>query len=128
MQITTAALGAATFAVCHAVEAAGWQTVFGPGVPYAPWFLNSFRGTLFVSVCLFVVSRWATRKRPATQHSPAKVANSIAAGGVVAMSAILFYSGPGSIFPIVLAVGSAVVWGACLAGAFLLRSGTRPTR
>jgi len=109
-------IGFLAFALAHLIEAATWADWFGGR--YRPWFLNSGRAVALTSICLFVVSALVARK------SDRYIARALATalGAVTAMAVILFVGGdPGSIFPIVLATGAAVVVAITFAGALASR-------
>jgi hypothetical protein len=78
------------------------------------WWLNSSRGVVIASVVLAVLAAVAScRARPGLPR-PA-VAAAIWTGANIGMAIVLFSIGPGTIFPIVLAVGAGV--SACAVGA-----------
>lgn len=104
-------LGAVAFVAAHLVTAAKWVPWFG-GQDYPPWFLNDGnRAVLFMVACVFVAALtagvlWARSQREAFVHGI-----NLAAGAVVAMAVVLFTapSGPGTLFPIALAVGGCIL-------------------
>ena len=107
------ALGALGFAAAHLIEAALWTTWFGG--QHEPWFLNSGRAVAFTTALLFGVSL--------TAGGIGLSGTMISAGAFMAMAAIMFLknSGPGTIFPIVMAFGGLLVLGTVLLGAWLGR-------
>ena len=108
-------LGAATFVAAHAVEVAGWRDWFH-GV-YAPWFLNSGRAVAVTAGSLMVVA--AIVALTVSDRREWFVAGlSLAAGAAIAMAAVLFAVGPGTLFPIAIAIGAAVIAVSSAAGAF----------
>jgi len=107
-------LGAATFLAAHAVEAAAWSAWFY-GV-YAPWFLNSGRAVAFTAASLMAAA--AIVAIVSDSRLPWLVAGlNLAVGAVGAMIVVLFTVGPGTLFPIAIATGAAVVGVSSLAGA-----------
>lgn len=111
--------GFAGFMAAHVVEAAKWTDWFRG--QYRPWFLNSGRAVAFSVACVLAASavtalRW---DRPLAAGLPA------AAGAISALIGVLLLSGdPGSIFPIVLAMGGVIVTAAAYAGT-LMAAGVR---
>src|SRR5882672_448998 len=99
-------LGAATFFAAHAVEVAGWSNWFH-GV-YAPWFLNSGRAVAFTAASLMAVGAIVALTNP-DRGTWLIAAVNLAAGASAAMIVILFAVGPGTIFPIAITIGAAVV-------------------
>jgi len=112
-------LGAATFLAAHGVEATAWSRWFY-GV-YAPWFLNSGRAVAFTTASLMAVA--AIVAIVSNSRLPWLVAGlNLAAGAVGAMIVVLFAVGPGTLFPIAIAIGAAVVGVSSLAGALAGRA------
>jgi hypothetical protein len=107
------ALGAATFAIAHAIVIAKWTAWFG-GV-HEPWFLNSGRAVVFTTALLFGVSIVSGL----FEFSGVL----IAAGAFATMTVIVFglSDGPGTIFPIVLVSGGLLILGAGWLGAWIGR-------
>ena len=104
------------FIAAHLIETAKWSEWFRG--EYRPWFLNSGRAMVFTSVWLVVVSAIVTR-RSGRYLAPAFT---IATGAVVAMVIVFFVGGdPGTIFPIVLAAGGALIAMVTFAGALAAR-------
>jgi hypothetical protein len=106
-------LGAITFLAAHAVEAAAWKTWFHG--EYAPWFLNSGRAVAFTAASLVVVGLIVGVTTPARRGSMVAEWN-IAAGAIAAMIVVLFAVGPGTLFPIAIVIGGAVVGVSSVAG------------
>jgi hypothetical protein len=105
------AIGLLTFVGAHAIEVAMWNPWFGGA--HNPWFLNSGRAIVFTMSCLFGVSLIAGGFRVSGLM--------IAAGAATAMTAVLFLSesGPGTIFPIVLAGGGLFILLSSMMGAWM---------
>jgi hypothetical protein len=116
-----ALLGAATFVAAHLVQTLWWTTWFRGA--YAPWFLNSGRAVAFTTGCQFIASAIASAADP---REALVRGGSVAAGAAAAMVVVLAFAGPGTLFPIVIAVGTSVLAAASVAGA-LAGSGLRRT-
>lgn len=104
-------IGAAVF-----VLAQGWLLEHAApmaGVEHSGWFLNSGLGVRVISRTFIVTGILAGLLR----HGGLMDAALIAAGAVLAMTIVLFSIGPGTIFPIVVAFGTAAVFGATGIGA-----------
>ena len=93
------AAGLMTFVAAHEVEVLKWAAWFGSAA-HEPWFLNSGRAVAFTMACLFVSSLISGWLRLSVL--------TIVAGAATAMTVVLFLKegGPGTIFPIVIAVGT----------------------
>jgi|SRR5579871_5956048 len=109
-------LGAAAFAAAHLVERTFWAAAFEPAAVHPPWFLNSARAVAFAAAWFFAIGIIVARARRADGLAGAAAA---AAGAIAAMVAILVAIGPGTIFPIAIAVGIGVVAASLLAGWFV---------
>jgi hypothetical protein len=109
-------LGAVAFLAAHAVMVAAWTTWFGP--EWQPWFLNSGPGVLLTVGCIviagFLANLLAQDRRETLVHG-----GNVAAGAVIAMIATLFTIGAGTLFPIVIALGSTLIIASSFAGAFI---------
>jgi hypothetical protein len=105
------AAGLMTFVAAHEVEALKWAAWFGS--VHDPWFLNSGRAVAFTMACLLVSSLIAGWLRLSGLM--------FAAGAATAMTAVLFLKqgGPGTIFPIVIVVGTLLMLAVSLLGAWL---------
>ncbi len=90
---------AAEFALFHAADG-------GLGSDSAGWFLNSGRGVVVVGAALaaLAVVVGLVGSLPLVPSGSA-----LAFGAVAAMAVSLFVVGPGTIFPIVIAVGTMVI-------------------
>jgi len=115
-RVTAFLTGAAAFAAAHAVEVAGWHRAFAPASAHAAWFLNSGRAVAFTAACLFCASFICSWLSQSTRISGVLLASNLAGGAVVAMTAVLVGIGPGSIFPVALAIGALIVGVACGGG------------
>jgi len=100
-------LGAATFVVTHLVVMRTWAMWFDG--QREPWFLNSGRAVWFTALCVVAAAAlasawWAGNRGEAMLHGA-----NVAAGAVLAMIGVLISVGPGTIFPIVILFGAAIV-------------------
>jgi hypothetical protein len=98
-------IGAAAFLVAHTIEAARWDW-FGPA--HEPWFLNSGRALVFTALCLVAAGTLVGRSLVDGVY--------IATGATVALIGVLFLTGPGTVFPIVILMGGTVVALSTMAG------------
>jgi hypothetical protein len=112
---TNTVLGAAAFLSAHAVEAWRWRDWFAQNA-YAAWFLNSGPAVAFTVLCLFVVSGFMGAFGSADRRESVIRGAYFSGGAVAAMSGVLFVTGPGTIWPIVLVVGAGIVALASLSG------------
>src|SRR3954471_1988277 len=97
----SATLGATAFLASHALEVLEWPA-FDPGGAYRPWFLNSGRAVLFTAAWLFAAAAVEGTVAATDGRDAMARGAGLAAGAVVAMIAVLFSAGPGTIFPIAL--------------------------
>jgi hypothetical protein len=110
--------GAAAFLAAHLIETAAWSSWFA-GNSFAPWFLNSSRAGAFTILLLSLMAALtATRE---VEEAIVRGIN-VGLGAAAVMVVVLFVVGPGTLFPIALAIGLVVVVTAgvvgALAGAF----------
>jgi hypothetical protein len=107
--------GAAAFAAAQAFL----FLVAGSSAPHMidgeGWFLNSGTGTAVMAAVLAAVSLIVSRALPAPLWQRWGL---FVSGGVVALVAAVFLFGPGTIFPLVIVAGAAVIAVASLAGAW----------
>jgi hypothetical protein len=108
--------GALSFVAAHLVETAAWRQWFDPAGQYGPWFLNSGRAVAFTAGCLLLGGA-ASAIRSSDRRAAFAQGVSVAAGACVAMAVVLFATGPGTLFPIVLAIGGSIAIVSALAGA-----------
>jgi len=118
-RLTAFLSGAATFVAAHVVEAIAWRQVFAPVGDYPPWFLNAGRAVAFTAACLFCASIAYTWVARAIHQSWIVASGNLTAGAAVAMTAVLVLSGPGTIFPLALAIGALIAAAACGCGGFI---------
>jgi len=113
---TAIGAGAVAFWVAHAIEAARWHDWFRGD--YDPWFLNSGRAVLFTLACVAIAS---AAVEAFDDRTPRATKGLAAAGGAfAAMVSVLFLrtAGPGTIFPIVVVAGGALLALSSVAGAW----------
>ena len=96
------------FVIAFAVVAAV-QTLAG-------WWLNSGTGVLRTVLVLAALGVFAAFRRSGTLWMRACA---LWAGAISAMAVVLFWTGPGTIWPIVLVFAAAISGGAVLGGALL---------
>jgi hypothetical protein len=112
------AFGAVAFLSGHALEVAEWPS-FAPASPFKPWFLNSGRAAALIAAWLFT----AAAIEGIAARSPWREAISrgwnIALGATLAMGAVLYASGPGTLAPIALAIGAAIAAASAICGVLL---------
>jgi hypothetical protein len=121
------AAGAVTFLVTHAIVVARWTEWFAPAADHVPWFLNSGRAAAFTFGVVFAVALLAGMAlRPPVSDAVLLGAN-VAGGATVAMVATLITIGPGTIFPIVIAIGWLMLNVSAVSGTLIARL-LRPAR
>jgi hypothetical protein len=115
--------GAVAFALAHAVLAAKWTTWFGGTSEHEPWFLNA--GNLAVAfpvVCVFLASVAASAVWAGRDDAPVYGIN-VAMGATFMMTVALFTvvaGGPGTLFPIAIAIGGLLFFVAGVLGSFIV--------
>lgn len=121
-----ALVGALTFLGLHLALVATWSAWFDGGGHFAPWFMNSVRSVEACAVVFALVGGCVSTldRRPGVDTRFASGAY-LALGALVPMVAVLFTlpGGPGTLFPIAVVTGWAIVLvastvGACLGWAF----------
>ena len=111
------ALGAVVFAAAHLVLMAGWREWFQPGGDYPPWFLNSGRAVAFTGALLFISGLLVGLGNRQASREAMVAGGNLAAGAIGAMCVVLALTGPGTLFPIALAIGAGVAVISSAAGA-----------
>ena len=99
-------LGATAFLAAHAVEVVMWTAWFSP--QFKPFFTNSGRAMAFTTACVVIAGLLAgflARDRRDVLIQAAAVT----AGAAIAMTCVLFWVGPGNLFPIVIVLGTVIV-------------------
>ncbi|HVC20338.1 MAG TPA: hypothetical protein VNE16_09685 [Vicinamibacterales bacterium] len=104
---------------------AGLPFLVGLAVPvvvqrYVGWWLDSSRGVAVALVLLFALGVVFALGRPAR---PWRRAGALCVGAFAGSAAILFWNGPGTIWPIVLVMAAALSTFAVLAGAGVVQIG-----
>ena len=116
---TSLALGAATFLAAHAVERAFWRSWFS--AEWEPFFMNSGRAVALTAACILIAGLLAALlardRRDALIH-----AGNVTAGSAAVMILTLFSTGPGTLFPIAIVIGIAIL----AAGSYLGALATFP--
>jgi multisubunit Na+/H+ antiporter MnhF subunit len=109
-------LGTASFLASHAVVFRKWGAWFGG--EHDAWFLNNGTAAVgFTALCLALAALvaavlWARNQADSIVHGV-----NVAGGALVAMIAVLALVGPGTIFPIAIALGGLIAFVSTLAGA-----------
>jgi hypothetical protein len=112
------AAGALTFAVAHVIEVETWPW-FDPSAGSPPWFLNAGRAVVLTAVSLIFAGAVAGVWPSATNRGAIARGCSIGAGAILAMAVVLFARGPGTLFPIALVLGAAIVLASSISGTLL---------
>ena len=109
--------GAITFMAAHAVQWAAWDQWFGGGDNHPIWFLNSGKAVAFTAICLLAVGAVVGASAASGRQESVVHGCCVAAGALAAMAVVLFLTGPGNLFPIVLMFAAAVAAASSIAGA-----------
>ncbi|HZT76680.1 MAG TPA: hypothetical protein VFA27_08475 [Vicinamibacterales bacterium] len=112
-------VGVAAFLAAHGIERLLWRAQFDPAGGTTPWFLNSGRAVAFMAVWMLAVGA-VLGSRP-TRADWTRNALAATIGAIAAMVGVLAVVGPGTIFPLVIAIGSAVLAASLFAGWLLRR-------
>jgi len=110
-------LGAVVFVTAHLVLMARWREWFLPGGDFPPWFLNSGRAMAWTGVLLFIAGALVGFASRGGSRDAIVAGGNVAGGATVAMGVVLALTGPGTLFPIALTIGAAVIVFNCVAGA-----------
>ena len=115
-------VGAAAFVAIHLVIVVTWRTWLGGSAAYAPWFLNASSAVAF-TIAVFAAINLLAAVLSADGRIEARfvAAAAIAAGAALPMIVILFTmrGGPGTLFPIAIAIGLALIFLGGVAGGWL---------
>ncbi len=111
-------VGGMAFLLSHAFEAFGWAS-FDPGGTHRPWFLNAGPAVLFTAAWLLAAAAIECAVAAGDRHDAIVRGANVALGAFVAMVIVLVAVGPGTLFPIALAIGAAVAAMSSLAGALI---------
>jgi hypothetical protein len=124
MRWTSVLVGGAAFLAAHLVQTLAWRTWFHG--TFEPWFLNSGRAVAFTAALLLLGG--AVVSASDWRESIIRGAN-VGAGALVVMMLVLAVVGPGTLFPIVVAMAAAIAVASggagALAGWSLRRARTR---
>ena len=107
--------GGITFMAAHAVQWASWEQWFGGNHPV--WFLNSGKAVAFTATCLLAVGAIVGASASSDRQESVVQGCNVAAGALAAMAVVLFLTGPGNLFPIVLVIAAVVAAASSIAGA-----------
>jgi hypothetical protein len=110
--------GAVAFAAAQAVLFLTAGQSARPTIDSGGWFLNSGTGIAAMAAVVAAASLIASKAFPLSLW---RGWTAFASGGVLALAAAVFLFGPGTIFPIVIAAGAAVIAVAALLGAWVAR-------
>ena len=111
-------LGAVAFLAAHIVQVSRWDWFESPAL-HPAWFLNSGRAVGLTFCCLFLVSAAVSALADADHKAVFRSEANLFAGSLMLMLVVLIFVGPGSIFPIVIVVGAAVLLFGIVLGAFV---------
>src|SRR5262245_37816408 len=113
----SAVLGAVVFVTAQLVLMARWREWFRPGGDFPPWFLNTSRALAWTEALLFIAGALVGFATRGGSRDAIVAGANVAAGAAVAMCVVLALTGPGTLFPIALTIGAAVIVFSCVAGA-----------
>ncbi len=109
-RIPAVIIGALTFAITHVVLVVKWTSWFHG--QFEPWFLNTASASQFTLACLFVTSLIAGLFEASGLF--------IWLGAAIAMLVVMFLPpGPGTLWPIAMAIGGCTLGLAILSGNML---------
>ncbi|MEI6245121.1 MAG: hypothetical protein WCQ64_08740 [Acidobacteriota bacterium] len=113
--------GAAAFLLAHIIERARWTTWFTDAQSLVPWFTNSGRAVGFTVACVFVAALLSGRRERDRDEWMWHAAY-VSGGSVAALVVALIASDAGTIAPLVVIVGGALVTAGAYAGSFVVRA------
>lgn len=106
-RVAGAVIGLLTFAATHLIVMARWTSWFQG--QHEPWFLNAAAAGRFTGACVFVISLLAGLLNISGLF--------LCIGAIVAMAVVMLLPpGPGTLWPIVLAIGGFFLAVAIMAG------------
>ena len=91
-----------------------------PSIESSAWFLNSGRGVLMTTIVLALAA--AATGLGSSPPGVWRAAVAFSGGAAAAMVVLVFALGPGTIFPIVIAVGTVIIAVAAFTGVAIARS------
>ena len=112
--VLAAIIGAVAFLLADAVEARYWGW-FAGDARFSPWFLNAGRAALLTATCVLVAGALAGAGASGLRQKTLQCLF-VTAGACIAMAAVLFARGPGTIFPIVLVFGGGALFVSAVLG------------
>ena len=118
MRWRAAALGAAAFLAAHAVILWQWATLAGTHGNEPAWFANS-TGAVVVMVVAMATAGIAAARGSSRGHERTRLISSVALGGIVAMVATMVVVGGGTIAPLAVTMGGAVLVTGAFAGGII---------
>jgi hypothetical protein len=115
-------LGAFAFFASHQVIVLKWTAWFAGDARYVPWFLNDgnvaivFTGGILFAASVLASGLWAEK------NDSLVYGVNVAAGAFVTMTVVIFTlkGGPGTLFPIALAMGGWLTFVATFTGALIV--------
>ena len=116
MRWTSALLGALAFLAAHLLGRAVWPWLDG-GRCEPAWFLNAAGGVALTAALLFLAAALRTGAAAVDRRRALQRGIDVAIGAAGAMVAVLFAIGPGTLFPLAIAIGALVIAGSAVAGA-----------
>ena len=113
---TSLVVGGLTFLAAHAVEVVMWKSWFGDA--WEPFFTNAGEAVAFTTGCVLVAGLLAAlsakKRRDIWIH-----AGNVTGGAAVVMTLVVFWRGPGRLFPIAIVFGIWILGISSYLGAFL---------
>jgi len=110
--------GGVAFLFAHAVVVFGWAS-FSQGGRYPPWFLNAGPAVLFTALCLLAAAAVDAAIAASSRRDAMVRGGNVAAGAIVAMIIVIIAVGPGTLFPIALAIGAVIAVISAVSGALI---------
>jgi hypothetical protein len=111
-------VGGAAFLLSHVLMVFSWAS-FSPGAGYRPWFLNAGRAVLFTAIWLLAAAAVDSALAASTRRDALVRGANVAAGAFLAMVIVIVAAGPGTLFPIALAIGAAIALICAVSGALV---------
>lgn len=113
------AFGSAAFGAAHALEVYRWREWFDPENRHEPWFLNSGSALILTLAAVAAAAAAGVLLSSRGARNASRQSLQVAGGAVLAMAITIFVIGPGTIFPIVLAMGATLMTLGALLGGLL---------
>src|SRR5262245_34040087 len=105
-------VGAVTFAGLHQALVATWQTWFHGGGGHSPWFLNSLDAVVAAAAVFFIVGLTTALliPEPMVEETSFGACQLVAGAGLPMVATLATLpEGPGSLAPLVIAIGIIVL-------------------